>query len=132
MELDIELEITREELIDICESSIVSYTEWNNRDSYVSQLNVNECYGLLMANAEYELKIDSDTIWVNFINLTPDIIRQSHNYNLNYDDVYLYKEENPDSEMFEYYGSVDIDDTKTNCYLPTRKRLEETLGYDWY
>lgn len=41
MELEMELEITREELIEICEASIVPYTEWNNRDSYVSQLNVN-------------------------------------------------------------------------------------------
>lgn len=132
MELEMELEITREELIEICEASIVPYTEWNNRDSYVSQLNVNQCYGLLMANAEYEVKFDYKNILVNFINLTPDIINESNNYNLNYDDVYLYKEENPDSEMFEYYDYVDIDQTEKSCYLPTRKRLEETEGSDWY
>lgn len=42
-----------------------------------------------MANAEYELKFDYKNILVNFINLTPDIINESNNYNLNYDDVYI-------------------------------------------
>lgn len=74
-----------------------------------------------MANAEYELKFDYKNILVNFINFTPDIINESNNYNLNYDDVYLYKEENPDSEMFEYYDYVDIDQTEKSCYLPTKK-----------
>ena len=37
--------------------------------------------------------------------------------------VYLYKKENPDSEIFEYYDYVDINQTEKSCYLPTKKKI---------
>lgn len=135
MDLEIEnnkLELTRDDLIGICHNSIVPWQKWNNRDSYVSQLNVNECYGLLSADAEYTYTINNDTISINFINLTPEIIEKSHSYNLDYDSYELYKEEYPDDEMFEYYATVDSDDKTNSCYLPTKERLQEVDGEDWY
>ncbi len=122
----------REDLIEICEKSIVPWQKWNDRDSYVSQLNVNECYGLLSAGADFNTTVSGDTIIVNFKNLTPKIIEKSWDFNLPYDDVSLYQEANPDFQMFEYYASVEIDEKETSCYLPTKERLKQTEGEDWY
>jgi hypothetical protein len=124
--------MTREELISICFKSIVPWTEWNNRDSYVAQLNVNQCYSLLCINADFNVNINNDTIEIVFINLNPEIIRESCFFNLEYDDYSLYKEAFPEEELFEYYNSVDIDDKQKYCYLPTLNRLEERNGSDWY
>jgi hypothetical protein len=40
----IENELTREELMKICEDYIVPCSEWNNRDSYLSQVQVSDIY----------------------------------------------------------------------------------------
>lgn len=123
----------RDELINICYRSIVPYTEWNNRDSFVAQLNVNEAYGLLSVGAEYTVSLENDhIIWLRFENLTPELIRESHWHNLDYDSIDDYRELYPDDEIFEYYSSVDVDETSTSCYLPTMSRLEKTEATDWY
>lgn len=122
--------MNRDDLISICERSIVPWEEWNDRDSFVSQLNVNECYGLLSAGADFDVLIEGDTISVKFKNLTKEIIEKSWSFNLPYDDVELYQEANPDFQMFEYYATVEIDAKETSCYLPTEERLRK--GGDWY
>ena len=45
--LDLELEknkLTREELVNICERSVVPYGSWSDRDSYSAQVNVADIY----------------------------------------------------------------------------------------
>lgn len=126
---------TREELINICERSVVSFMDWNNRDSYSSQVQLVDIHRLLIIGAEFEIKIESETISVNFINLTEDLKGKYRDigYELQIDNLEDYFEEfGRDNEMFEGNG-IDIN-CEYGCsgYLPTLKRLEEANGRDWY
>lgn len=124
--------MNREELISICNDAIVPWNEWNDRDSFVCQQNVNQCHQLLKAGAEFNFSVNKDSISINFFNLNEEIIKNSFSFSLDYDDISLFKEENPDSEIFEYYNSVDYSDTEKSCYLPTRELLIKRNGSDWY
>lgn len=125
---------TREELINICERAVVPFLEWNNRDSYSSQVQLVDIHRLLIIGAEFEIKIDHETISINFINLTENIKGKYRDigYELQIDSLEDYFEEfGRDNEMFESNG-IDID-CKYGCsgYLPTQKRLEDADGRDY-
>ena len=157
--LDLELKknkLTREELIDICERSVVSYGSWSNRDSYSAQVNVADIYKLLKGGCDFEYNIENDrTIWISFINVTKEQLDESNSHHLNIDSIEDYFEEyGRDSEMFNGYPfyvkedafkTVAIKDKEKGdiflmeCYtehlggyLPTEARLEEANGDDWY
>lgn len=61
---------TREELIDICEKSIVPEFHWSNRDSHEAHLNIGSCWALLKAGCDFRvltsgiLSTDDRTIWL--------------------------------------------------------------------
>lgn len=157
--LDLELEknkLSREELIDICEQSVVSYGSWSDRDSYSAQVNVTDIYKLLKSGCDFEYNIENDrTIWVSFINITKEQLDEAESHNLNIDSIEDYFEKyGRDSEMFygypfsikkDAFKTVTIDNKEGNDtffmerytehlggYLPTKARLKEANGDDWY
>ena len=157
--LDLELEknkLTREELINICEQSVVSYGSWSDRDSYSAQVNVADIYKLLKGGCDFEYNIENNrTIWVSFINVTKEQLDEVENHYLSIDSIEDYFEEyGRDSEMFygypfsikkDAFKTVAIDDKEKGdiffmeCYtehlggyLPTEARLKEANGDDWY
>jgi hypothetical protein len=108
--------LTREELISICEAAIVPYEKWHNRDSPHSQERVGVCWALLRAGCEFRILThpahqgdgcvtDADTIWLEITHAT-----------------FMSIECGRDEEPWE-------DET---FYLPTRKRLADRAGRDWY
>lgn len=102
-----EFAYTREELIAICEAAIVPMEHWSNRDSSSAQEQVGQAWALLRAGAPFTLRThdpatDERTIWV-------DIERKGFCY-------------------FEVDGPLEMD----LFYLPTRARLEDRSGRDWY
>lgn len=110
---------TREELIAICEQSIVPQEDWRNRDSESAQRGIGKVWALLKAGCEFEITkgapgncvTDHKTIWVT-------IWSKGFNY-------------------YESFCSYDGDDPKDymerhHHYLPTPKRLEDAAGKDWY
>lgn len=109
-------EYTRRELISICESSFVDQEKWGNRDSAESQIKLGSCLALLKAGCRFELQYthdgkgcstNEDTIWLQFWV--------------------------KDFEYFEYGGGKDGNDKHDyHFYIPTRKRLMERKGRDWY
>lgn len=111
---------TREELIAICERSIVDVAKWNDRDTPVSQRSVGLLWALLKANCQFEVtysngKFDNrtcvtnkDTIWVDA--WFPNFSNMEDGFDLDNRDT-MYKE---------------------TFYLPTVARLEEAKGEDWY
>jgi len=135
--------IERETLISICEDSVLPWDKWQNRDSGSSQQLVSDIYSLLKAGAEYTIKVEQDhTIWIEFVNVTYEEIRNAiDNHYLYVDDIDEYKEANPEDEMFYGYGlslgevtpdKIEAADYHLSGYLPTRKRLQECDGEDWY
>ncbi len=107
-------EYTREQLIGICEKSIVDVSKWRNRDSPESQEKTGVLWALLKANCQFEVLYDDglctneNTIWV--------------------------KVWSPKFMHFEYGFSLKDKDTMEDStyYLPTPSRLEASQNGDWY
>ena len=97
-------EYTREELLAICEAGFVPQEHWSNRDTASAQRQLGEAYALLKAGCDYSIGSDTNnrTIWAVI--------------------------------TFEGFARKDYDgglDTE-HFYLPTRKRLADANGTDWY
>lgn len=98
----------RSELLAICEDAFVLQEDWSNRDTSGAQIQLGQCYALLKAGCEFvvirggSLATTDHTIWV-------EVEFNGFSY-------------------FDYGGSTD-DET---FYLPTRARLEQVAGKDWY
>lgn len=114
---------TRKELIEICESAIVSQNKWNDRDSASSQIDIGKCWALLKAGCKFEISTkdnekisqcitDDKTIWIQF--WVKDFCW--------FDTLDADSSELPDG----------IKNSDYFFYLPTKKRLEESKGKDWY
>jgi len=126
---------TRDELISICEDGVVKWQDWGDRDSYMAQVQLSDIYSLLRVGAEYDCQVENDrTIWIDFHNVTNEMIDDAKNYRLDYDDREKYLEEHDyDYEMFDGKGlDIKYDRTEYSGYMPTRTRLKETQGGDWY
>lgn len=101
-------DITREELIELCQDGIVPQRKWYNRDSAGAQRQLGEARALLSAGCEYRvlregsLKSNDRTIWIEI-----------------------------ESEGFAYHDYDGPLDRET-YYIPTRKRLNENADSDWY
>lgn len=122
---------SREELIELCRDAVVPFLKWNNRDSYLSQVNLTSIYAGLKAGLKYSIKIEGGTIWITFKKPTKKQRADLSNHNLNIDSLDDYRQHFGDeSEMFDGNG---IDwDSYLGSYMPTRKRLDECQGEDWY
>lgn len=97
-------EYTREELVAICEAAFVPQEHWSDRDSSAAQRQLGEAYALLKAGCELQIDPDTNarTIWVSITF-----------------EGFAHKDYNGDLE------------TRT-FYLPTRSRLANAKGIDWY
>ena len=153
------LDYTREDLIDLCERAVVSCTKWNNRDSYSSQVNIQECYDYLKRGYDYDITTESDnTVWINFKNVTKTQLQTDDVCWLSIDDIDDYREycdlEGIEyGEMFEsnryinwknfesYFNDTDESDPlnfeqiykgRLGGYIPTEYRLAKADGEDWY
>jgi len=101
----------RAELIAICELATVPEIKWCDRDSYATQKQVGECWALLRAGCDFVIHgadgdppSDEKTIWAT-----------------------TFAEGFMRFEMGPEVGKAD-----DLFYLPTRKRLDESNGGDWY
>jgi len=127
------MEYSREELIQICKDAVVEFHKWLDRDSYLAQVNINSIYMGLCAGVEYSYKVeDNRTIWINFKKPTETQRKKLLNNQLDIDSLEDYREEyGYDTEMFDGYG-IDWNGHYLGGYLPTRERLIEADGGDWY
>lgn len=105
---------TREELVAICEAAIVPKERWSDRDTPHSIERVGVCWAFLKAGCDFRIRTkpqspsdgcvtDTDTIWLDVTH--PDFIS---------------------IECGEGDGETET------FYLPTRQRLAERAGRDWY
>jgi hypothetical protein len=127
---------TREELISLCEKSVVHHTKWEDRDSFLAQKKIQSIYKGLTAGLIFTIDKDTDdrTIWISF--------DQPIDFELLEDGKYLkissredyFNDCDPDyeSEMFDGEG-IDFNSNYTSGYMPTQKRIDEVgQGNDWY
>ncbi|OBG32389.1 hypothetical protein [Mycolicibacter heraklionensis] len=103
------MEFSRDDLIAICRDAVVPQGRWRDRDSSAAQRQLGQAWVLLSAGCEYRvmhagrLATNDRTIWI-------EITWRGF---LDFE----YGTEATESETF---------------YLPTRARLEQAAGGDWY
>ena len=100
---------TRDELIAICERAVVQHERWSDRDTARAQEGVGKAWAFLRAGCDFHVITEGDlcvtddrTIWVE---ITHDIFG-----------------------VIDWGGPQETE----RFYLPTRARLDETDGGDWY
>ena len=125
---------TRKRLIRICQDGVVNHKKWNNRDSFNAQQMINSIYEGL--TAEFDFKIDKDTdedtIWINFINIDLDKLCDCKSLEIcDIDDYFRDCDPKHETEMFEGEG-INFESNWCNGFMPTRKRLNNCKGEDWY
>jgi len=104
-------DITREELIALCERGRVPQKDWSNRDSAEAQSQLGVAWALLSAGCEFEiervpgrLNSDDKTWWVSIT-----------------------------YEGFAFHESGRSQDRDVDSfYIPTAMRLDRVAGKDWY
>jgi len=125
---------TREKLIELCERAVVHHSKWENRDSYSAQVLISSIYEGLTAGLEFEINNQTDdyTIWIDFINVEKDMLKNSRCLSICGREEY-FENCDPDyeTEMFIGYG-IDFNSNYTGGYMPTEKRLNNAEGDDWY
>lgn len=116
--MPVKTDYTREELIAICEDAIRPQNRWHDRDSYDAQLQVGQCWALLLAGCDYKVHdgtedrtcaTTEDTIWLT-----------------TYGKGFAYFENHEPNDPPHAYMEDELH------YLPTRKRLDEVGSGDWY
>ena len=123
--------LNRDDLICICRDSVVNHRDWHDRDSNSAQIQLNDIYNALTAGIEYTYKTDNRTIWITFEKATYDDLSKGSYLDISsIDDYRLDCDPNYENEMFEGHG-LDLTDGDFG-YIPTRERLDEANGYDWY
>ena len=98
----------REELIGCCMAASVPESQWHDRDSAGAQRQVGEAWSLLRAGCGFALSespASSDETW--WVDIT---FRGFMTFEVGEDDV-------TETDLF---------------YIPTRQRLDEAAGRDWY
>lgn len=102
-------EYSREELIELCIDGIVPQAKWYNRDSAKAQRQLGEARALLTAGCNYR------------------ILREEGGMNTGAETVWIEIE----AEGFAFHD-CDGDLDRDTYYLPTRRRLRNADGGDWY
>lgn len=98
---------TRDDLISICEAAVVPHAKWHDRDSASAQQGVGKAWALLRAGCEFRIL---------------------HEGTLRTDDRTIWVEF--DVRDFNYFELGDMG--TVTVYLPTRDRLADAAGRDWY
>lgn len=128
----------REELIKLCEDGVVSYKDWNDRDSYSSQVQLSDIYALLKAGVEYVLMPGEWAHHIEFKAPNKEQTLLADSFSLPIDSREDYFEEfGYDNEMFDgcgidYRDREDEIDPFIGGYLPSHARLISSDGGDWY
>ncbi len=131
--------LTREYLIQLTQKSVVKYTDWNDRDSFIAQNNIKFVNAGLVSGLDFEAGFnDYDSIYIKFINLTEEIVEKANNFLLSYNSLEIdafsdYVEAYPENEMF--YSSLKFFKENDLCcigYIPTEERILNAGGGDWY
>jgi hypothetical protein len=111
-------QVTREELIALCERARVPQAKWRNRDSAGAQRQIGEAWALLSASCDFEvlhekggLNSDANTWWIV-------ISYEGFNFHESFSDL--------DGDDRADYLETD------NAYIPTAARLDKAAGGDWY
>ena len=100
---------TREELIQLCERSIVPSSAWGNRDSAAAHLQLGQAWALLKAGCNFTIDVDAS---------------DEHSWNL---DI-----EWEGFNAFEYGNEYGENLESDSFYIPTEDRLNKRQGGDWY
>jgi len=97
------IDVSREDLISICERAIVPESEWENRDSPEAQQQVGRCWALLRAGCPFSVNRDDNmgTYWITITHRVYDTFEH-------------------DPELRE----------ASTFYLPQPERIQD--GHDWY
>ena len=97
---------SRAHLVELCVKGVVPVTDWRNRDTAAAQRQLAEAWALLLAGCDYALadspSSDERTWWINITF--------------------------PGFARFDYDGGHDVE----LFYIPTKRRLEQAAGGDWY
>jgi len=132
----------RSELIQLCKDAVVHHTKWQDRDSYSAQKSIQSIHEGLTAGLDFRVvtkKIDkgyhSDerTLIIEFIQpIDHSKLEKAEHLEISTREDY-FRDCDPDyeTEMFEGEG-IDFWSSYTQTYMPTRKRLVESNGGDWY
>ena len=99
---------TREDLIKYCDKCVVPYKEWSNRDSFAAQQGVGTIRQLLLDGCEFKIFTSENT-------KENDLKSDDHTIWIG---------------IF-HYEFEDEGDWQT-YYLPSKNRLKESKGKDWY
>lgn len=98
---------TRDELIQICADAIVPQEHWRDRDSARAHMQLGEALALLTAGCDFDVVPDGKTFQVHI---------QFRGF-----------------DWFEGgFGEEDRYLSNERYYIPTRARLDEVDGKDWY
>ena len=134
--------ITREELISICEDAVVHHTKWHNRDSYSAQLNIRDVYKGLTAGLDFKIITKEDdpfyhssesTLIISFPQpIDFNKLKEGRYLSISSrEDYWRDCDPNMESEMFDGEG-IDFYSNFTQTYIPSRSRLDYVKGDDWY
>lgn len=134
--------MNREELIKLCKKAVVHHTKWDNRDSYLAQESIQSIHEGLTAGLDFRVvtkEIDPNyhsgerTLIVEFIQpIKKDKLKEACHLKISSIEDY-HKDCDPDYEMEMFNGGgIDFDSDYTQSYMPTKKRLDECNGNDWY
>lgn len=133
---------TREQLINICERAVVPHQKWHDRDSYISQKNIQSVYKGLTAGLDFkiitkeddpEYHSDEQIILIKFTApIDFDKLEKGKELKISEREDY-FRDCDPDyeTEMFNGDG-IDFHSDWTRTYMPSKKRLDEANGSDWY
>lgn len=135
--------MNRNELIQLCELSVVHHTKWMDRDSFCAQKGLQSIYKGLTAGLDFRIvtkEINSrfysneDTLVVEFLQPI-DFEKLDKGLDLKIstrEDYFNDCDPDYDTEMFDGEG-IDFYSYYTQTYMPTMKRINECgIGNDWY
>jgi hypothetical protein len=134
--------MTREELIELCQDSVIHHTKWMNRDSYSAQRGIQSIYEGLTAGLDFRIvtkEISPDyhstdsILIIEFPHPDLDKLKDAKYLEISSMEDY-FKDCDPEyeTEMFNGEG-IDFSSSYTQTYMPTRQRLESVgIGNDWY
>lgn len=94
---------SREELIALCEAGHVKQKDWRNRDSFGAQVKLATARALLMAGCAYEF-------W------------EEQKHGCHWITIH--------AKGFNWFEMSEM--TRETAYIPTRERLADAEGSDWY
>jgi hypothetical protein len=134
--------MNREELIKLCEDSVVHHTKWRNRDSFSAQKGIQSIYKGLTGGLDFEIvtkEIDPDyhssesTLIIRFPQpIDFDKLNSGLDLKISSREDY-FKDCCPsgECEMFDGDG-IDFYSDFTQTYMPSRTSVDFYGGEDWY